>query len=54
MIFMNSSAGFIPAALAEQMNENGRQVRVMRLAVGGEAVVRTKHDGAIGACRIRR
>lgn len=48
VIFMNGAVEFVPPALFEQLNENGRLACVMRVNSAGQAMVFTRHDGAIG------
>jgi protein-L-isoaspartate(D-aspartate) O-methyltransferase len=48
VIILNGSVDFVPEALFAQLREDGRLVCVMRLGAAGQAVVHTKHDGAIG------
>ena len=47
-IILNGSVDFIPPAVLEQLAEGGRLGCFMRMRAGGQAVVHTRHDGAIG------
>jgi protein-L-isoaspartate(D-aspartate) O-methyltransferase len=48
VIVLNGSVDFVPDGLFAQLNEDGRLVCVMRRRAGGQAMVYTRHDGAIG------
>ena len=48
VIILNGAVDFVPKELFAQLNEDGRLVCIIRTGTSGQAVVHTRHDGAIG------
>jgi protein-L-isoaspartate(D-aspartate) O-methyltransferase len=48
VILLNGAVDFVPKDLFAQLSEDGRLVCIVRTGASGQAVVHTRHNGAIG------